>query len=75
MQQEIKEHTFKKPIFLLILQLIAVFHIFHTFSTTEQFTENITLALTFSLVFIMVSSLVTLKLLDNLRTQERYKEA
>ena len=74
MKQENKETTLKKPIFLLALQLIALSHIFNLLSTTEQFTESNTYELAFSLVFIMISSLVTFKLLDTLKAQEAYKK-
>ena len=66
--------TLSKPIFLLLLQGFALYTIFHILSTTEHFTELDTMQLAFSLAFIMIASLFTFKMLDDLREQELHKQ-
>lgn len=70
-----QETTILKPIFLLLLQGIALFNIFHILSTKEYFTEVDTMQLAFSLFFIMVSSLFTFNMLDKLREEEINKKS
>ncbi len=62
------------PIFLLILQTIALFIIFNILSTRGYYTDFDTEILTFSLAFIIVSTLFNFKLLDNLKASETQEQ-
>ncbi|HIP02221.1 MAG TPA: hypothetical protein EYG75_01755 [Campylobacterales bacterium] len=69
-----KNRTLSKPIILILLQIIAVFNIYHLLSTKEYFAPIETLWLSLCLGFIMISSLFTFGALDKLREEEIDRE-
>ncbi|MCH9812646.1 MAG: hypothetical protein K0U47_01745 [Epsilonproteobacteria bacterium] len=74
MAQTPKNNSLLKPIFLLLLQLVALMGIFDVLSTNEQITETHHTQLLVSLLFIMISSVYTFKTLKNLKKEELNKE-
>jgi len=73
MQKEKKKTTILKPMFLLILQAVALFYIYISLSTTENFNELNTTKLILALAFILVSSFLTFNMLHHINKEENEK--
>jgi hypothetical protein len=73
MKEQEKQTTLFKPLYLLILQAIALFYIYISLSTTENFDELNIARLTLALAFILVSSFLTFNMLHSINKEENEK--
>ncbi len=71
MKHQTKNISLAQPIFLLFLQSICIYVIYHLLSTRVYFSDLDRGMLAFSLAFIMISSLVIMILLGRIREQEK----
>ena len=73
MQTKEKKTTLLKPLLLLLLQAVALFYIYISLSTTENFDELNVARLTLALAFILVSSFLTFNMLHHINKEEKEK--